>query len=231
MKKAKKKSATAKIMMSKKTKRAARSTKNVRAKKTARVKTKSVGPGDGLLNGLKTVVSKMSDIADGVASVFQKDVVSALKQDHDGLRQYLSTLKDSKKPMAERRKAYAQFVPLLKSHSTAEENAVYKKAFTVANEDLKSEIAEGFVEHEVCNDIIRRMEDTSDELSWSAHANVLAEIVKHHLDEEEKELFPEIRKTASPELNMDMLTEFMSLRGETQVIITKENAGALAQLQ
>ena len=115
MKKSKKKSATNKILIAKKNKQISKSTKSL--------KTKSHRRGDGIIDGLITVVSKMSDIADSVASKFQKDVIRALKQDHDGLRQYLSTLKDTTKSLAERRKAYMQFVPLLKSHSMAEENA------------------------------------------------------------------------------------------------------------
>lgn len=236
MSKTKKKSANAKIKESKSKKKLSATpkkkiivkSKSKSAKKSASKKSKAA-PGDQLIGTLKNIVATVTEKADGVIAAFQGDIVSALKEDHDSMRQYLGTLKDTDKPMKERRRAYDLFSSLLKSHSDAEENAVYKLSMQLTGKEMHIKISEGFVEHELANDILRRMDSTDDTMSWSAHANVLAEIVDHHLKEEERDLFPKIRKAATLEQNMEMLTEFMYLRGKTQKDATKENAGALLE--
>ncbi len=182
-------------------------------------------------------MSKLNSIQNTVLSSVRSmigaepaDVVAALKNDHDSLREFIGTLKDTSEDMSVRRRAYSQFVDLLKSHSVAEEQAVYKESMKFTGRELHVKVEEGFVEHRVCDDLIERIESETDPLIWGAHCNVLAEILEHHLKEEEDDLFPMIREKATPEQNMDMLVEFMSLRAETQKIVTEKNSGALGKM-
>lgn len=222
----KKKSANAKIKSSKKMSRKATAVSTKSKTQKASPKTKSRA--DKFLGSLKTIIDKVAEKADVVVTVFQDDIVTALKKDHDSLREFLGTLKDTSKPMQERRKAYELFASLLKSHTIAEENAVYKTSMTLKGHEMHMKIAEGFVEHELADDTLRRMEEhVDDSMSWSAHANVLAEIVEHHLKEEEDDLFPMIRKNASTEENAEMLSLFLALRQETQETVREKNSGAL----
>ncbi|MDB5927434.1 MAG: hemerythrin protein [Betaproteobacteria bacterium] len=59
-------------------------------------------------------------------------------------------------------------------------------------EDL---LDEAEVEHETVRELIEKLEgmDSSDE-KREAHFTVLSEYVKHHVQEEEKEMFPKLRK-------------------------------------
>jgi len=155
------------------------------------------------------------------------DVVNAIKLDHDALRNYIGTLKDGHKPLAERRKAYDDFSALLKSHSMAEEEAVYASVEDIPKKDLKIEIAEGYVEHQVAEDLMKTMESVTDAREWGAHANVLAEIVEHHLKEEEEELLPLIQEAAPKSLNEAMLAAYVDLRYASQQKVTEDNAGVL----
>ena len=75
---------------------------------------------------------------------------------------------------------------------------------------------------------MKRMERTKDALVWSAHANVLSESVEHHLKEEERDLLPLLRKSASAKTNDEMLSRFISLRQKSQKRVSKKNAGVLA---
>lgn len=157
------------------------------------------------------------------------DIVTALKQDHESLRSYIDILKDTSEDMTVRRRAYRQFVDLLQSHSVAEETAVYEASREFTGRELHIKVEEGYVEHQLCDDLMARIEAEEDPLIWGAHCNVLAEILDHHLREEEDDLFPMIREKATPEQNMDMLVEFMSIRARTQKIVTEKNSGALAE--
>lgn len=182
-------------------------------------------------------MSKLNSLQNSVVSTVRSligsepaDIVAALKHDHDSLRDYIKILKNTDEDMTVRRRAYAQFVDLLKSHSVAEETAVYEGSRDFTGRELHMKVEEGYVEHQVCDDLMARIEAEENPLVWGAHCNVLAEILDHHLREEEEDLFPLIREKATPEQNMDMLVEFMSIRARTQKINTEKNAGALGDL-
>lgn len=182
----------------------------------------------------KKVREGFQDIVQNVTQMFTReprDLISAIEQDHDGLRRFIGVLKDTNRDMTERRRAYDLFSALLKSHTVAEENAVYAPLEKSAKMDLTIRIKEGFVEHQVADDIMARLEKVDDPKEWSAHANVLAEIVEHHLDEEEQEMFPLIRKQISKKLEADLIIHFLRLRIETQTKVSRENAGILEVLR
>jgi hemerythrin-like domain-containing protein len=172
-------------------------------------------------------LDKIAEQAQNLYNSLPRDVVSAIKKDHKSLRNYLDILKDTDAKMSERRKAYAEFSVLLKSHSEAEEQIVYKETFKLTGKKLHVKVAEGFVEHQLATDIMGRLEKSKTALEWSAHANVLSEIVEHHLDEEERDLLPLVRKKSTAKLDQKMLTEFIAMRAKTQKKTSKKNAGVL----
>jgi hemerythrin-like domain-containing protein len=172
-------------------------------------------------------LEKLTEQALNLYNDLPRDVVSAIKKDHKSLRSFLDVLKDTDAKMSERRKAYAQFSSLLKSHTEAEEKVVYNATFKLAGKEMHIKVAEGFVEHNLAADIMKRIEKTTNALEWSAHANVLSEIVEHHLDEEERDLLPLVRKKSNAKLDLKMLTEYILLRMKTQKKVSRKNAGVL----
>ena len=176
-----------------------------------------------LQSGLDSITTKVMSILKDQPT----DLISALKSDHDGLRQFIDVLKDTKRDMKERRRAYELFSDLLKSHTEAEENAVYKSFESKSKLNLVLRIEEGFVEHQVAKDVMAHMEKAKDAKVWSAHANVLAELVAHHLDEEEEKMFPKMRQQMSKKLEADAIMTYLQLRLKTQKKVTKKNAGIL----
>lgn len=157
-----------------------------------------------------------------------KDTTSALKKDHKALRNFIDLLKDTDADLSERRRAYVLFSSLLASHSQAEEQIVYKTMMRISGKEMHLKISEGFVEHQLADDLMKRIAKLKKPLDWSAHANVISEIVEHHLKEEERDLFPLIDKSASPAQNQAMLKKFLALRQATQMKVTKKNAGVVS---
>jgi len=173
-------------------------------------------------------------VVEGVKALFSSpptDLISAIKKDHEGLRQFIGVLKDTTRDMAERRRAAELFASLLKSHTVAEEAAVYKPMEERADHELVIRIEEGFVEHDAADMVMAKLEAATDHNVWSAHANVLAELVEHHLDEEEKEMFPLIKKQIPKKLEPELIVSFLALRASTQQKITDKNAGVLSVMQ
>jgi hemerythrin-like domain-containing protein len=155
------------------------------------------------------------------------DIIQGLKKDHDDLRKFIEVLKDEKASLREKREAFACFSTLLESHSKSEEKAFYDKCLKAS--ELKPTAQEGFVEHGLAALLLRTIRKTSERGLWVAQAKVLAEMVEHHIEEEEKELFPKAKREFSAEKKDAMGEEFVGLRLKTQAEVTEENAGVLKE--
>lgn len=124
-----------------------------------------------------------------------RDAIALLKQDH---RTVSALFEEFEKADEEEQSTIAQRVcQLLTVHATIEEELLYpaaKEAFEdEENDDL---VKEAEVEHGSAKELIAKIEGmTSDDEHFKATVKVLGEYLKHHVKEEENELFPELRKT------------------------------------
>lgn len=156
-----------------------------------------------------------------------ESLVKAIKADHEDLKKFIEVLKDENSDFSEKQEAGDLFMSLLKSHASSEEKAVY--TVCMDEEDLLDHALEGFVEHGVADALMRKLSAIEDEGKWKACAKVLAEVVEHHIDEEEKEFLPEVERHFANKKQMKMTHEFMNLRQRSQKSISSENAGVLAR--
>lgn len=118
------------------------------------------------------------------------DIINLIKEDHKPLKELIKVLKDSEKELDERQEAFAEFAPLLISHAKPEEQVLYM--FMKNNgSDLREDGFEGDVEHQLADQMVEEIMRTEDEDLWSARVKVLAELVEHHIEEEEEDMLPE----------------------------------------
>lgn len=134
-----------------------------------------------------------------------------LKKDHDevdALFQEYESGKDEMKP-ARKQALATRICDLLTVHATIEEEIFYPAVRNVSGE-VRDLVAEAAVEHQSLKDIVGRLEAAppSDPL-YDAGVKVLAEYVKHHVREEESELFPKVR---SSDIDLDALGERLQAR-------------------
>jgi hemerythrin superfamily protein len=103
----------------------------------------------------------------------------------------------------------------LQIHSILEEEIFYPAVRAqVDDEDRDNQdlLNEAEVEHETVDDVIAKLQELEpDDAMYAAYFTVLAEYVKHHLGEEESELFPAAR---SMDLDLQQLGEDMRTRRE-----------------
>ncbi len=124
-----------------------------------------------------------------------RDAIALLKADH---RTVSALFDEFEKAEEEEQSAIAQRVcQLLTVHATIEEELLYpaaKSAFdSEEDEDL---VNEAEVEHGSAKELIAKIEGmSSDDEHFKATVTVLSEYIKHHVKEEENELFPQLRKT------------------------------------
>jgi hemerythrin-like domain-containing protein len=143
----------------------------------------------------------------------KSELVRALVRDHDDLRALIAVLK-SDKDVKTKKTAYKRFTDLLKSHSVSEEKAVYD--LCLGYRELRQDTFEGWTEHEVCNDLMKRISAIRHADKWQGAVKVLAELVEHHVDEEERDLFPEMEKAVALDRRLAAEAKFLELRDDTQ---------------
>lgn len=162
-----------------------------------------------LTTAAKEAKEKISSAIEEAMPSANSELVLALKKDHDSLRELMDDLK-ADKPLATKRNVYRRFRQLLKSHSRAEEEAVYEPCLEFR--DLKKETYEGYTEHEVADMLMAKIAKARDPQKWEAAVEVLVEMMEHHLDEEERDLFPIIERKLPLATKLQAEAHFLEMR-------------------
>ena len=102
----------------------------------------------------------------------------------------------------------------LQIHSMLEEELFYPAVRAQVDDDESEDLLnESEVEHEAVDEIIAKLQELEPgDPMYSAYFTVLTEYVKHHVKEEEKELFPRVKKLQ--ELELDQLGRDILARRE-----------------
>jgi hemerythrin-like domain-containing protein len=125
-----------------------------------------------------------------------KDAIALLKKDHEKVRDLLSKLEKSAERGGDRAmQLYTQVESEVKVHSQIEEEIFYPAFRDAAQKkDDKKMFFEAKEEHHVVDLVMPELSDTDGQEEFAAKAKVLKELIEHHADEEEKEMFPRARK-------------------------------------
>jgi len=125
-----------------------------------------------------------------------RDAIALLKQDHRTVSQLFD---EFEKADEEEQSAIAQRVcQLLTVHAQIEEELLYPAAKECFEGDEENEdlVNEAEVEHGSAKELIAKIEGmSSGDEHFKATVTVLGEYIKHHVKEEESELFPQLKKT------------------------------------
>jgi hemerythrin-like domain-containing protein len=93
---------------------------------------------------------------------------------------------------------------------TAIEEEIFYPAVRAALKDGEDMVDEAVVEHASAKDLIRQLQEMNpDEDLYDAKVKVLGEQIDHHVEEEEKEMFPKARKSG---LDLAELGSEMAMR-------------------
>jgi hemerythrin superfamily protein len=130
------------------------------------------------------------------------DAISMLKADHEKVRGLLAQLeKSTEKGAKKREQLLSQIAEELTIHTTIEEEIFYPSyRDAVAKKEDRKLYQEALEEHHVVDLVMPEIEETDPASEvFSAKAKVLKEIVEHHAEEEEKEMFPRAKKVMDAE--------------------------------
>ena len=120
------------------------------------------------------------------------DPIAMQKRDHREVSAMLKELADMPKPSATRRKTTEKVVDALTQHMQIEEKLVYP---LVARNVGQDEEQEAETEHVLARDGLSRMSELVDGPGFGAAVAMLTAGIKHHVKEEEIEVFPQLKES------------------------------------
>jgi hemerythrin superfamily protein len=146
----------------------------------------------------------------GLAAGEGTNAIDLLKKDHEEVEELFDQFEDAKEDDDDEMRAalVSSICSALTVHAQIEEELFYPAMRKVA--ELSDLIDEAAVEHQSLKDLIAQLEGMrpGDDL-FDAKVKVLSEYVKHHVKEEEGEIFPEAKDS---DIDLDALGRKLAAR-------------------
>ena len=123
------------------------------------------------------------------------DVLDLLQADHRQVEELVDDF-EAAEDESEQLELAQQICTALTVHAEVEEEIFYPAVREALGEEAEDLLAEAEVEHGSAKDLIAQVEASEpDDPLFKAQVKVLGEYVKHHVREEENELFPRVRES------------------------------------
>jgi hypothetical protein len=138
------------------------------------------------------------------------DFFEVLKNDHEEVKGIMEKLKDSFGEK-ERVDLLNKLKEEIEPHMEAEENVFY--SVLTDEEESKDHALEAIEEHHVAKMVLRELDKNNKAGDrWKAKMSVFKELVEHHIEEEEGEIFESAQKVLSEGRLSDILERFNDVK-------------------
>jgi hemerythrin superfamily protein len=149
-----------------------------------------------------------------------QDATALLMADHRAVEKLFGQFEKAREET--RKDELAQRICMeLRLHMQIEEEIFYP----TSREFLDDEeiVNEAVVEHQAAKDLMEQLDGmTAEDGMFDAKVSVLKEMIEHHVQEEEKEFFPQVRKT-----DMDLKATGEQMKARKQTLTSQMDAGSL----
>ena len=123
-----------------------------------------------------------------------KDAIALLRADHKEVDHLLGKYEEADD--SDKEAIAQQICTALRVHAQIEEEILYPAAREVLDEEDDELVNEADVEHASIKQLIAEVQESSpDDEHYDAKVKVIGEYVRHHVKEEEKELFPKLERS------------------------------------
>jgi hemerythrin-like domain-containing protein len=160
-------------------------------------------------------MTKQKRNTQSIPGMQELNVVDLILIDHRFVKECIEVLTDEDAEKREKMAMARDFLDAVALHSLAEKKAIY--APLEKNEELHFNILEAGIEHGIVDQKVRSLRNKlsharvlKDEVE--AELKVLAELVKHHIMEEESELLPKMKDVIDDHSLSEMGETFMKIR-------------------
>lgn len=146
------------------------------------------------------------------------DILEKLGQDHDEVEALLTKLVESQSG-SERKTLLRQIKTALVPHLRAEEKVVYDAVMKIKGNKNTEDGEEGYLEHELGDKMLAKLGKIANARSpeFGATAKVLRELVQHHVQEEERNIWSDVRDHFSDEERIEMGRRFQSAKKTVRI--------------
>lgn len=163
----------------------------------------------------KSSLAKTKNRLKSVKSANADDIITLILRDHEPLKKLIITLKDTEVGIEKKRPLYNKFEQLLSQHAKAEEESLY--VHMKEEDDLCLEGLEGDTEHAIADQLMAEISEVrNDDDLWLAKVKVLAEVVEHHVKEEEKDVLKQVRKEFDQTERMEIGKEYLQQMNDSR---------------
>src|SRR6476661_8490194 len=141
------------------------------------------------------------------------DAIVLLKNDHQEIRQAFAAFeKAGEKAYAAKGKAVDRIIELLTVHTYIENEVMYPRVRELLPE-VEDDVLESYEEHHVADLLVVELAALKPEDErFTAKTTVLIENVRHHMDEEEKDWFPQVRDGLTRKVLQDLGAQMIETR-------------------
>jgi hemerythrin superfamily protein len=142
------------------------------------------------------------------------DAIALLKADHRAVDDLFQKFdKTGERAMKTRASLVDRMITELTVHAAIEEAVLYPAAREALPDD--AEVLEALEEHRLVSWQLRELDGLDpDNERFDAKVSVLAETVRHHVREEERDLFPELRSAMSRTDLVELGSQLQNLKSE-----------------
>ena len=142
----------------------------------------------------------------------QQDAIALLTSQHKEVTAMFKEFEElGDRAKAGKKKIADKICQNLVMHTMIEEEIFYP-AVRGNSKEAEEMVEEAIVEHASAKDLIAQIQEMDpDEELYDAKVKVLGEMIEHHVEEEEKEMFPKVRKM---DLDLATLGLEMKARGD-----------------
>jgi hemerythrin-like domain-containing protein len=141
------------------------------------------------------------------------DAIVLLREEHKQIRKVFADFeKAGETAHATKEKLVDSMIELLTVHTYLENEVMYPRVRELLP-DLEDDILESYEEHHVADLLVVELAAMRpDDERFTAKTVVLIENVRHHMDEEEKEWFPQVRKGLNRTVLQDLGAQMIQAR-------------------
>jgi hemerythrin-like domain-containing protein len=148
----------------------------------------------------------------------EQDLLDTLKSEHDEVKGLLADLQNAD-TVPQRRALVQQIRQALVPHSKAEEKVLYTAIIALRDKDAQVDGHEGNIEHDLAARTLQRLGGIANAKSseHKAAAKVLKELIEHHIQEEERNVWSDARKHFSDQDRIAMNRRYLAAKARVKV--------------
>lgn len=141
------------------------------------------------------------------------EILDTLKTEHEEVAELLKDLVDGKSGVA-RKTLVARIKTALLPHVYAEQIVLYDALIAIRDRKTQQDGQEGYIEHALAGETLTKLESISDADSteFAATAKVLKELVEHHVQEEERNVWADAKEKFSADERKLMNAKYLATK-------------------